>query len=270
MLTALKLQFAPSESGTPAGSKEQASSELMLVVSELTAALAALPDIQQAFDRISALVKQVDTANTSGDLKLLKVRLNQCLTITRHEVLQQRQQMSDLISGTIARMRAIQNGTASPTPPDKSLFVADPLTGLPGRAYAEAELARTYGQFPDCNAGLFVVRRLNLIQTKFGFSRGDQVLLNIVQQVAQALPDFNNLFRWTPASFLAITSPSIPYQDVRKKAQILELHKITQTLEWEGHTALVPVSLRCRAFAIKEYESSDSLVCALDTFASEP
>src|ERR1700736_5009509 len=100
MLTALKPRFDPSESGTPAGSTDQPS-ELLLVVSELTAALAALPDIQQAFDRISALVKQVDTANSSGDLKLLKVRLNQCLTITRHEVLQQRQQMSDLISGTI-------------------------------------------------------------------------------------------------------------------------------------------------------------------------
>jgi GGDEF domain-containing protein len=204
-------------------------------------------------------------------VKLLKVRLSQCLAITRREVLQQRQQISDLISGTIARVRALhEGGMTNPTPNPKSLYVEDSLTGLPGRSYAEAELVRTHGQFPDCNAGLFVVKRLHLIQTKFGFSRGDQVLLNTVQQVAQTLPDFNNLFRWTPAAFLAITSPSIPYQDVRAKAQMLELHKITHTLEWEGHTALVPVSLSCRAFAIKEFESSVSLVCALDTFASEP
>src|ERR1700680_3340452 len=225
MLAALKQRFGPGESATPAAGSTGQPPKLMMVVSELTAALAALPDIQQAFDRISALEKQVDIANSPSDVKLLKVRLSQCLAITRREVLQQRQQISDLISGTIARMRSFQEGTASPTPPLKSLFVADPLTGLPGRAYAEAELARTHEQFPDCNAGLFVVKRLHLIQTKFGFSRGDQVLLHIVQQVAQALPDFNNLFRWTPASFLAITSPSIPYQDVRKKAQILELHK---------------------------------------------
>jgi GGDEF domain-containing protein len=242
----------------------------MLVVSELTAALAALPDIQQAFDRISALAKQVDTSNSSGDLKLVKVRLSQCLRLTQHEVLQQRQQISDLISGTIGRIRAFQEGTTSPTAPDKSLFVADPLTGLPGRAYAEAELVRTHGQFPDCNASLFVVKRLHLIQTKFGFSRGEQVLLNTVQQVAQTIPDFNNLYRWTPASFLAITSPAITYQDVRKKAQLLELLRITQTLEWEGHTALVPVNLGCRAYALKEYDSSDSLLQELDAFASEP
>jgi GGDEF domain-containing protein len=269
MLAALKQRFGPDESGAPAGSNGQ-SSELMLIVSELTAALAALPDIQQAFDRIGALEKQVDAGNSSSDLKLLKVRLNQCLRITRREVLQQRQQISDLVSGTISRICAFHEGTTGTTPPDKSLFVADPLTGLPGRAYAEAELVRTHGQFPDCNAGLFVVKRLHLIQTKFGFSRGDQVLLNTVQQVAQALPDFNNLFRWSPASFLAITSSSIAYQDVRKKAQILELRRITQTLVWEGHTALVPVNLGCRAFAIKEYDSSESLVQALDAFASEP
>src|ERR1700732_1090592 len=111
MLTPLKLRFAPRESGTPAGSTDQPSSELMQVVSELTAALAALPDIQQAFDRISALAKQVDTSSSSGDLKLVKVRLSQCLRMTQHEALQQRQQIGDLISGTIGRIHAFQEGT---------------------------------------------------------------------------------------------------------------------------------------------------------------
>lgn len=249
----------------------QQKSELGILVGELTSAMAALPDIQQFSSRISTLEKQVEAASSASDVQACKARLRECLALARGELLTQKQTVSDLISGAIERMRASESrNCATPRQPMGSVFSPDPLTGLPGRAYAEAELARIHAQWPDCQMAIFIVRRLHLINAKFGFSRGDQVLLRVVQHLAQALPDYNNLFRWTPCSFLIITSPAVSHEEVRRQVQQIELQRITLELEWEGRSALVPIGLDCRVLSFREHVSPDSFRDTLDALVCEP
>jgi GGDEF domain-containing protein len=149
------------------------------------------------------------------------------------------------------------------------VYTPDQLTGLPARAYAEAELARAHGQSPDCYLALFIVKRLALINAKFGYSRGDQVLLKVVVHLAQSLPEFNNLFRWAPCAFLTMAPLNTSYKDLRAKIQIIELTRMTPTLEWEGRSAMVPVVIDCRIVSVKDFGTPSDLFLRLDTLATD-
>jgi hypothetical protein len=113
-------------------------------------------------------------------------------------------------------------------------LVPDPLSGLPGRAYAEAELARAQGDPADCFLALFVVK---LLARRPSAAQG-------VVRVVQAMPDYNNLFRWAPCAFLTVAPPKTSYKELRARVQMIELTPMTPTLEWEGRSAMVPVLTR--------------------------
>jgi GGDEF domain-containing protein len=149
------------------------------------------------------------------------------------------------------------------------IYAPDQLTGLPGRAAAEADLARAHGQPEDCYVALFIVKRLALINAKFGYSRGDQVLLKVVVHLAQAMPDFNNLYRWAPCAFITTAPPGTSYKQLRAKVQHIELTRMTPTLEWEGHTAMVPMAIDCRIVSVKDFETPSDLFLRLDTLAAD-
>jgi GGDEF domain-containing protein len=149
------------------------------------------------------------------------------------------------------------------------VHVADALTGWASRAYAEFELGRALGQSDDCFLALFIVKRLALINARFGYARGDQVLLKVVVHLAQSLPGYDKLFRWSPCAFLAVAPPATSYKDFRGRIQVIELTRLTPTLEWEGRSAMVPVIIDCRIISAKDFGTASDLFLRLDTLAAD-
>ena len=247
---------------------DQQRSELGRLVSELTATMASMPEVDQMAEPILALEQQVAAISSVTELESFRRGISEALGRSRANMLRVKQSVSDLISGSIARIRKADQGSAATAPaagtPAPAAGASDQLTGLPTRAFAEAEIARLHAQLPDAQAALFVVRRLKLINRKFGFSRGDQVLQRVVQHLTQELPNSNNFFRWTSSSFLILTSPAVSTNQLRAKVQQLGLHRLTLTLEWEGHTALVPISFDTRIISLSEFPSADAIYQALD------
>lgn len=243
--------------------------ELVGVLSELISALETLPEIQRSGERLLEIEKQITAITRPEELGALQSRIREHLVLAGKEALQQRQQISDLVSGAIGRLqasqerigRAVDRGAAA----QKN---ADPLTGLPARSYAEIELSRIQSQGTPRHVLMFVVKRLQYINARLGFSRGDQVLLRVAQYLAQSLAEFSELLRWTGCSFLAIAPEEASYQDLRQKAQVIALQRLTPTLEWEGHSALIPVSLDWQIVQLGEFESPEALFLRLDGFAT--
>ncbi len=235
----------------------------MQLVSELSAGVAALPEPSAA--QFQEIEEQLDAISDLDELEEARDKIREGLGLLRNGMLKQRQQFGGVVSEAIERWRASQqvgSKSAGPT------HAPDPLTGLPGRDYAQSELARTLVQFPNCQIAFFVVRRLNLINAKFGFSRGDEVLLKVVQMLAQALPDFSNMFRWSPCAFLIITSPNMSPDKVRNQVQMVEYQRMTPTLEWEGKSAMVSVGIEWKVMSVGEFHEADSLFQRLDSLAS--
>jgi GGDEF domain-containing protein len=212
-----------------------------------------------AVERWNSVEEQIKAISSPEDLEAAKVRLLEQITSARTEILDVTSDPDSQPSG-----RAMEAAQTSP-----SVHVVDALTGWASRAYAEFELARALGQSDDCFLALFIVKRLALINAKFGYSRGDQVLLKVVVHLGQSLPGFDKLFRWSPCAFLAVAPPAISYKELRAKVQLVELTRLTPTLEWEGRSAMVPVVIDCRIISAKDFGTASDLFLRLDTLAAD-
>jgi GGDEF domain-containing protein len=217
-------------------------------------------DFAAAAERWATVEEQIKAISTTDDLETVKALLTTQIASARAEALQAATNLESPSSGHVL-------GDGSATGP--AGLTTDPLTGLPTRAYAEAELARALAEPADCFLALFVVKRLALINAKFGYSRGDQVLLKVVVHLAQSLPEYKKLFRWAPCAFLTVAPPKTSYKEFRSKIQIIELTRLTPTLEWEGRSAMVPVVLDCRIVSVKDFGALSDLFLRLDTLAAD-
>ena len=177
---------------------------LAKAAADLTAAAKGLALLPGPADRLTALEQKIAAISGDDNLTSIKARLISEVAMARAEVLQERQKISDLISGTLTQMGTpLQPAANDVVPAIGSIYLPDPLTGLPTRAYAEAKLSIAHGLAGDCFLAVFVVKRLALINAKFGFARGDQVLLKVVVHLAQA---FRNSTAFV-AGLLARSSP---------------------------------------------------------------
>ncbi len=253
-------------------------SDLVTAAAQLSEAVKTLPEIQRSAERLSKLEQQINEISADDDLNAVKARLCAEVAAARAAALQEGHQVSELFSGVAGKLdiapergpaQAGDQGAGETPHVAGTVYTPDPLTGLPSRAYAEAELARAHGQSSDCFIALFVVKRLALINAKFGYSRGDQVLLKVVLHLAQSLPEFNNLIRWAPCAFLTVAPPKTTYKELRGKVQIIELTRMTPTLEWEGRSAMVPVAIDCRIVSVKDFGTPYELFLRLDTLAAD-
>ncbi len=235
---------------------------------ELANAIQALPGLQGNVERWNRVEQQIKAISSRDDLEVTKARLCADVAVARAEALQERQKISTLFSGALAKLEVPAAGDILAAP-EESGAKLDQLTGLPTRAYAEAELARLHGEDADNYVTLFVVKRLALINAKFGYARGDQVLMKVVAHLAQALPDFRHFFRWAPCAFLTLAPPDTTYKELRSKVQMIELARLAPTLEWEGRSAMVPVAMDCRIVSVKDFLSPSELFLRLDTLASD-
>jgi GGDEF domain-containing protein len=248
----------------------QQRSGLATAGSELSQAIKTLPEIQQSAERFRKLEERINAISAQDNIDEVKQRLCADIAAARAEALQESSKISELFSGVAGKLDISPGrGPGQTSRPAGLVYAADQLTGLPARASAEAELARAHGQLPDCFLALFVVKRVALINAKFGYSRGDQVLLKVVMHLTQSLPEFNSLFRWAPCAFLTMAPPDTSYKELRAKVQIIELTRLTPTLEWEGRSAMVPVVIDCRIVSVKDFGTPSDLFLRLDTLAAD-
>ena len=239
----------------------QQKSALTKATSDLAAATKGLSDVQGTPDRLASLEQQIGAISEGDDLAAIKARLISEVAAARTEAQQEWQKVSDLISGTGQSARHLAHVVGSG-------YAKDPLTGLNSRAQAENELTRAHELPVDSYLAIFVVKRLALINSKFGFARGDQLLVKIVGQLAQSLPEFTNLFRWAPCAFITLAPAGTAHHELRQKVQLIEITRMTPTLEWQGRSAMVPIALDCRVISLKDFGKPSELFLRLDSFAS--
>ena len=238
---------------------------------ELAGAIKALPAGSKNSDRWHRMEQLIDNMSPEDDLEEIRELLHADVVAARDEVLQERKQIDGLFHEILGKAELSSGISLSEAPQieGSSYTTPDPLTGLPARAYAEVELKRLHSQSAPSFLALFVLKRLALINAKFGYSRGDQVLLKVIAQLAQFLPDFNNLFRWAPCAFLTMAPPNMTYKELRGKIQVIELSRMAPTLEWEGRSAMVPVVIDCRVVSVKDFATPSELFLRLDTLSAD-
>ena len=164
---------------------------------------------ENAVANLKAIEKQLKTTCEQDDIRVLKSRLQDCVSAVQAETerrSQQRDSVREFMRTQVANpvVRSATEGHGE-----------DPATGLRQRSHARELLGlKIAGGFAGYSVPI-VLNRLQAINDRFGRDVGDAYFLASAQAVAQALRPTDQVFRWSGPALLAILDRDGPADAVR-------------------------------------------------------
>lgn len=235
--------------------------ELHHMIAMLTRTVASLgTGSHESVQRLRDIEGQLEKTSAIEDIRALKQRLGDCLDSIRNEAIRQKAESSQAVSRLQDEIRESQVRVAAAGAGP----VKDPTTGLPARAAATSALAEWSLQPHPPLAALFVVDRVALINTRFGYAVGDKVLRAYLEQLEAKLSPSDQLFRWSGPSFLALMGGSNRVEDVRERLRFTLSGKIERNFELTNRTVMLPISAAWAVFELGR--PLEDLIGELDAF----
>jgi GGDEF domain-containing protein len=217
--------------------------------------------------RLRDLEKQIAKASAMEEFRSLGVRLSECLEALREENLQQRERANQ----NLVELRRELAASSPRAPAERAAgpkTSVDTLSGLPLRAQANDALETAIESGDRGFVAIFVVDRVHLINGRFGYAVGDQMLLLFHQHLAENLKDRDQLFRWTGPVFLALLHrPNLP-EAVRTEIKRLNAIRLETTVQIGARSILLPVAGTSTVFSLFEFDTAASVVQKVDAFVA--
>lgn len=215
---------------------------------------------EQSVGRLREIEGKIEKTSVIEDVRVLKLRLGECLENIRTETTRQKADSSRTVENLRQEIRGSQERiSAAGAGP-----VLDPTTGLPARAAAAAALAEWALSPKPPYVGLFVVDRIALLNSRFGYAVGDRVLKTYLEELRNHLTPSDQLFRWSGPAFLALLNRTDRIEKVREQLRFQLSAKIERTFELSNRSALLSISATWAVFPIAM--PLDGLIEQLDSF----
>ena len=237
--------------------------ELQIIVGMLTDAMGQISTASQtSIVRLQDLQKQIGQAVMVEDMRTVKLRLSECLDSMRVESDRQRSESVRVVAG-------LQQGLKNAREPQSEEATAQPdlVTGLPLRSEAEAAMQRACDKQSHAYAALFLLDRLQAINTRFGYAVGDQVLLIFRKHLARGLSAQDEIFRWGPESFLALLHRNESGEQVRRELGRFLAGRLDETFEIGNRSVTLPIASTWTVVPLFE-SSFHQIVKKLDVFGA--
>jgi GGDEF domain-containing protein len=116
------------------------------------------------------------------------------------------------------------------------------VTGLPNFRTAEKAIRDACAANTKTYAVLLCVERVEVINSRFGFSVGDRILMIFGQHLAQCLSQTDRLYRWRGPGFLALLDRSGPEISIRAEIARIVSTRLEQEIELSGRSVLLPIN----------------------------
>jgi GGDEF domain-containing protein len=235
--------------------------ELHHMIAMLTRTVAMLgAGSQESVVRLREIEGQLEKASAIEDVRVLKARLADCLESIRNETKRQKTDSSRTVASLQEEIRETRTRiSAAGAGP-----VLDPTTGLPARAAAQAALAEWSLNPKPPYAGLFIVDRILLFNSRFGYEVGDRVLKAYLEELRSRLPTGDQLFRWSGPAFLVLLHRADRIEKVREQLRFLLPGKIERNFELSKRSVLLSISATWAVFPIAP--PLEGLIEQLDSF----
>jgi diguanylate cyclase (GGDEF)-like protein len=120
----------------------------------------------------------------------------------------------------------------------------DPVTGLPGRAAAEHAIEDRLAARKSFALALFAIDEMATINSRFGHSTGDDILVGCAHMIAKKLSGAM-LYRWSGPALVALFDPSLPAAEAEARAAQAAGQKLEKSIDTENRTAMIVVVPRC-------------------------
>jgi len=215
---------------------------------------------EQSVNRLRDIERQLERTTVIEDVRLLRMKLEQCLESMREEIRQQEASAA----ATVAELQASLERAQANFQAVAVNEAADPVTGLAGRMAAEAALQEAIASRRACYVVVIVANRVQAINARFGYAVGDRVLHKLCHHFRSALSAADRMFRWQGPALLALLERSHSVDDVRKEIARIAAVKIEDAIEIGSRSVLLPISGSYTVFPVSS--SLKLLIARIDQF----
>ena len=221
--------------------------ELQNMIAMLTKTVAALGSgSERSVNRLNEIETQLEKARVIEDVRVLKLRMEECLDGIREEAQRQKTDSSVTLNGIteeIIKSRERMRTAAVALP--------DPVTGLPTRVDAEIAFEKASAGATPAYAAAFVVDRVGAINTRFGYAVGDRVLKLYLDELRTRLSASDAIFRWNGPAFVVLLTRPEPIERVREQLGFIVPPKLERNIQLPNRSALLPISATWMVFPVK-------------------
>jgi len=212
--------------------------------------------------RLYEIEQQVALATQIEDVRLIKLKLFDCLDEIRHEADRQQTQTHHDVDQLKRGIQSSQSSAAAKSEPSDT----DPVTGLPPRPAAESVLDQACLSEVPAFAAVMVIDRLQTFNVRFGHAVGDQVLRLFTSFLKRQLSAEDRLFRWSGPTLVALLTRPGSIEQVRIEIGRIMKRTLEQKVRTETCTISLPIAARWAVFPMMA--SPRLLSHKIDSFAT--
>lgn len=236
--------------------------ELRQMVAVLTEGLEALSTgSDRSVASLKKISQQVERASAIEDIRLLKIRLAECVRELEQEAARSREESSRLIThlkSEVTRLAGL--GSREPR--------FDPVTGLASRPEAERAIEAACTQKRHVWAVVFAVERLPLVNNRFGYAAGDQLLNAFLARLRTFLQPGDSVFRWSGPAFVALLERESSEAALEREVRHFAAQRQEEFLEAPGRSGLVSVTVAWAIVPIFQHSAAAPVIAKIDQFVS--
>jgi GGDEF domain-containing protein len=218
---------------------------------------------ESATQNLHRIEKDLRGVSQIDDLRELKSKLGESLKALSQESARQKRYSEDLAASMFEKLTAVQTPAVSSGPSE-----LDPITGLAGHAAAERELRALIGAGESRYVAIFCVERLDLINSRFGFAAGDQILVMFSQYVAEQLSGEDKLFRWRGPCVVAILNRQGHFPEVQAELRRAASVRLEHNVSIGSRSVLLPLSQSWSLLKLSGASNPEDLYARIDSFVA--
>jgi GGDEF domain-containing protein len=239
--------------------------ERQKAVARLTETLAATAGCpERSITQLRDLEHRISRTLSVEEVRRFGVQLADCLKGIRTDNLRRTQRMEQILSALRRKVQGPPWGEQT----DALQLNTDGSADLPARLKAEAALDRVIKAGGYGFVAAYVVDRVQLINARFGYTVGDEILAVFQKHLKQGLKQKDQLFRWTGPAFLVLMDRTSLSEGVRGEVNRLASAKLETTVHLDSRSVLLPVTCTSAIFSLFETPSAAVLIQQIDAFTA--
>ncbi|MBZ5723632.1 MAG: diguanylate cyclase [Acidobacteriia bacterium] len=237
------------------------SAELQTMVRMLTSTVGSMSAASnENVHRLQKIDAQVSSATEIDDVRMVKVKLYECLDQIRLESERQRIEARQTIERLNVSLERTQQAAVSGGR-DFGL-----VSGLAGRPAAEGWITDACRSEAPSYAVVMVLDRMPSINLRFGRAVGDQVLAAFAEFLKRQVMPEDRLCRWTGVTFLGLLARAGGIDRVRGEVGRIMGNRLEHKVRTESRSFRIPITARWALFPMMA--SPRLVIHKIDSFSA--
>jgi GGDEF domain-containing protein len=240
--------------------------ELKTALTTMTETISVLAQSRsESVQQLAVIERKMVQASAIEDIRLLRVKLQDCLTTIREENTRLREESEARLGALQQKIESTFTADDSSHPP---LIAIDTVTGLGNRAAGEKLIGERIAEGRSSAIALFLVNKLAMVNKRFGRVVGDEILVMVAQHIGQAMPLNSILFRWSGPALVAVVDIPSDFDEVSRKLGRITNSHLEKNIESGARSIFVPIHILLSIQKIGAASLPPEVFKILDQFVS--